>query len=562
MTKPMMAQPRHQDTRLILAVYAVALVLSLVFSFFAGNPYRPAEASVSLGPARFTPPIAFRGMSHADPDLMVYEAHVSRADLARASASADSREGVGVLISRFASNGFVVRWNGVQIGQLGSLALPGANIWNSSAFFPIPESLHADDNVLRIESRSINKTGLADEPVRIVTIRDGFRYTSLFDFFNHTMLLIGIGILMASVVILLLMCLLADSNRLLYLLLAAGTLGIGVYAMDYTAVLSLPISYYLYKRIIMVSLGAAGLFYGLAIRHQLRFRPAAWVGAAGFAGIVLPALLAPDLITFRQFYNVWYLSQLANIVIWLVASLRAYRRQVEARIYLLGYAVLGVHSLFNFLIDRTGLFFPMNAPLVFVAVFSIIPQMLIYFDFLTRKRQLAHESQQREAAVTLAHRDTLTDAYNKRYFLKAAQEFAPPYTLAVFDLDDFKGVNDRYGHPAGDLVLRHLVIQLQELMRREDILCRVGGDEFAIFLPAEQDKAIARLANCRDRLAGRPPIYDGQPIMVTLSMGVTYVRQDEDFNACLRRADQAMYEAKRLGKNRIVSTRDMPTPAP
>ena len=557
-----MAQPRHQDTRLILAVYTAALLLSLLFSFLAGNPYVPAAASITLDNAAFTPSIAFRSMLRTDPDLIVYEARVGKADLARVSASATDQEGIGILISRFASNGYVVRWNGLQIGQLGTMALPGANIWNSCAFFPIPEPLLAEENVLRIESRTINKTGVADEPVRIVTGRDGLRFVSLFGFYNHTVLLVGIGILMTSVMFLLLMAILSEANRLLYFLLAAGTLSIGIYAVDYTPFLSLPVSYDCYKRVILVCLGSTGLFYGLSIRCQLRFRPAAWFGAAGFLAILLAALLAPDLVSFRQIYSWWYPTQLINILVWFIASLRVFRRRVEARIYLLGFAVLGIHSAVNFAIDRTGLFFQMNTPLVYVSVLSIIPLMLIYFDFLTRKRQLAHVSEQREAAVTLAHRDTLTDAYNKRYFLKISQEFAPPYSLAVFDLDDFKGVNDRYGHPAGDHVLKHLVIQLQELMRREDILCRVGGDEFAIFLPATADKALSRLETCRERLAERPPIYDGQAIQVTLSMGVTYVQKGEDFNACLRRADQAMYEAKRLGKNRIVAMPEPPSIKP
>ena len=557
-----MAQPRHQDTRLILAVYTAVLLLSLLLSFLAGNPSVPAAASITIDNEAFTPSIAFRSMLRTDPDLIVYEARVGKADLARVSASATDQEGIGILISRFASNGYVVRWNGLQIGQLGTMALPGANIWNSCAFFPIPEPLLAEENVLRIESRTINKTGVADEPVRIVTGRDGLRFVSLFGFYNHTVLLVGIGILMTSVMFLLLMAILSEANRLLYFLLAAGTLSIGIYAVDYTPFLSLPVSYDCYKRVILVCLGSTGLFYGLSIRCQLRFRPAAWFGAAGFLAILLAALLAPDLVSFRQIYSWWYPTQLINILVWFIASLRVFRRRVEARIYLLGFAVLGIHSAVNFAIDRTGLFFQMNTPLVYVSVLSIIPLMLIYFDFLTRKRQLAHVSEQREAAVTLAHRDTLTDAYNKRYFLKISQEFAPPYSLAVFDLDDFKGVNDRYGHPAGDHVLKHLVIQLQELMRREDILCRVGGDEFAIFLPATADKALSRLETCRERLAERPPIYDGQAIQVTLSMGVTYVQKGEDFNACLRRADQAMYEAKRLGKNRIVAMPEPPSIKP
>lgn len=385
-----MTQPRHQDTRLILAVYAVALGLSLLFSFFTGNPSPITGAHAVIESNAFTPPITFRNLERGAPDRMTHEARVPRS--AFAGAAAASGEGIGLLVSRFASNGYRVWWNGVPIGGQGSLTDARANLWNDCAFYPIPDTLLADENVLVMESRTWNKTGLADEPIRIVGSRDGFRYVGLFRFFNHTVLLIGIGILMASIVILLLMGILSDSHRMLYVLLAAGTLSIGLYAMDYTPFLALPISYDAYKRAVMVCLGSTGLFYGLAVHRQLRFAPAAWLGVAGWIGIVLLALLAPDLIAFRQGYALWYLSQIANIAVWIVAAARVYRRQVEARIYLLGFAVLGLHALINFVIDRTGLFFSMNSPLVYVAVFSIIPLMLIYFDFLIRKRQLAHES--------------------------------------------------------------------------------------------------------------------------------------------------------------------------
>lgn len=160
----------------------------------------------------------------------------------------------------------------------------------------------------------------------------------------------------------------------------------------------------------------------------------------------------------------------------------------------------------------------------------------------------------------LAETDSLTGTANRRqFFLRASEAFqrarstARPLSVLMLDLDNFKEVNDRWGHSAGDQVLTTATKAWQQALREQDILSRLGGEEFAVLLPdTEGSSALA----CAQRLAqALALVADGAvspAISCTASTGVAELCPDDaDFDACLRRADEALYRAKRNGRNRI-----------
>ena len=124
----------------------------------------------------------------------------------------------------------------------------------------------------------------------------------------------------------------------------------------------------------------------------------------------------------------------------------------------------------------------------------------------------------------------------------------------LLDLDRFKDVNDRLGHEAGDRMLRHLAEQARLVLRGEDLLCRLGGDEFVALLP-NTDLAGARIVaeRLREALSAQALVIRGQSIPIPLSIGVAAsLGASDDLESLIRRADQAMYDAKRAGGDRIA----------
>jgi diguanylate cyclase (GGDEF)-like protein len=170
----------------------------------------------------------------------------------------------------------------------------------------------------------------------------------------------------------------------------------------------------------------------------------------------------------------------------------------------------------------------------------------------------------RQEAETLAITDSLTGIANRRHFLekgelflKLSQRYGRPISLLMFDIDHFKQVNDRYGHAAGDAVLRHIVRVAADNLRSSDILGRIGGEEFAVILPETTPPnalAVAELL-CR-RIASTPALLEeAGELVVTVSFGVVGLEgptPGADFGRLLQVADEGLYRAKREGRNRVV----------
>lgn len=182
----------------------------------------------------------------------------------------------------------------------------------------------------------------------------------------------------------------------------------------------------------------------------------------------------------------------------------------------------------------------------------------LYEDITDRKRM---ENKLRE----LAHYDTLTGLVNRAFFLSQLERAISdrrhrraPLALMYFDIDHFKDINDSYGHDAGDALLRAFAARVTETVREHDFFARLGGDEFALMLedlpdPGEAERIASKLVE-----AVRRPFVIGEGVLaITTSIGVSYLEPDMCADDLVRRADQAMYGAKRAGRDRFgIASRD------
>ena len=161
-------------------------------------------------------------------------------------------------------------------------------------------------------------------------------------------------------------------------------------------------------------------------------------------------------------------------------------------------------------------------------------------------------------ARQLADLDALTNLHNRRYFhetlareVARAQRYDRNLALIVFDLDDFKEVNDRVGHLAGDSVLADAAERVRDVVRSADIACRVGGDEFAVILPeSELTDADQLYRRIQAAVSARPVAQIGT---LHLSAGVAELRTEDDAVSFFQRADEALYRAKNAGKGQVVA---------
>lgn len=201
---------------------------------------------------------------------------------------------------------------------------------------------------------------------------------------------------------------------------------------------------------------------------------------------------------------------------------------------------------------------------VFVPIVILILLVAVYI----LKREIARKTlllQERNEELTkLAMLDPGTELYNRRRFYElGGSEFANAkksgdlFGLLMVDIDFFKRINDKYGHDIGDQVILHFAQSCKQYFRSKDIICRFGGEEFIILLPMITEDGIIKVAERMRKSINETEVVisDGRTVRYTISIGVAIFRvSDERIEEIVKRADNALYKAKRKGRNQVVFT--------
>ena len=204
-------------------------------------------------------------------------------------------------------------------------------------------------------------------------------------------------------------------------------------------------------------------------------------------------------------------------------------------------------------------------PIGFLSVYTRSPEQRYAEDEIRELEELSQRAgpaienaRSFREAKQLADLDALTGLHNRRYFhetlareVARAHRYGRSLALIVFDLDDFKAINDRIGHLAGDAVLAETAERVKDVVRSADVACRVGGDEFSVILPesttGDADQLYHRLLGA---VSSRPV---GQAGRLSISAGMAELREEDNPTAFFERADEALYRAKERGKGQVVS---------
>jgi len=201
------------------------------------------------------------------------------------------------------------------------------------------------------------------------------------------------------------------------------------------------------------------------------------------------------------------------------------------------------------------------APVMWLVVSEMVPILLVLNligavligSLMIREEGLAAEN---VALFNAASTDPLTRLHNRRSAVAAYNTLPLPkigdYGTAMlcFDVDNFKTVNDTYGHVLGDRVLSEISDRISKTLRPTDVFSRLGGDEFLIILPSVTNEETRQIAErCREVIAQAAVVDVGTTVPVTISVGVEWLTERPDFLTFVARADEALYQAKKLGRN-------------
>jgi diguanylate cyclase (GGDEF)-like protein len=224
----------------------------------------------------------------------------------------------------------------------------------------------------------------------------------------------------------------------------------------------------------------------------------------------------------------------------IVRTERAHMRSIAGR----AHDIMSVLSRFIYLMSATGL------GLLVLAILSAV----------ALRRSFARERIYRDELHKRANTDELTGVANRRQLLTVldqriaeARAIGTALSFAMFDLDNFKSVNDTHGHAVGDRAIRHVVRTALRMVRLNDMIGRLGGEEFGIILPkAAQDNAFVVCERLRKRLReDAMPLDDQQRLHMTISSGIACLTDEDDASSLMDRADKALYAAKRDGRDQV-----------
>jgi diguanylate cyclase (GGDEF)-like protein len=200
---------------------------------------------------------------------------------------------------------------------------------------------------------------------------------------------------------------------------------------------------------------------------------------------------------------------------------------------------------------------------IWVTVFSIelvlyaVGTVFVIFMLVSERTVTAHR--------TAASTDPLTGMFNRRGFAEATSRVIEreanagrPVTVLIFDIDHFKSINDRFGHPAGDEILKLFATVVLNTLRISDLSGRIGGEEFAALLPCSLEEGVIAAERVREAFADSGIAVEEGPVDTTVSIGVAGGPAGTELEVLLASADTALYQAKRSGRNRVEAAEELP----
>src|SRR6266550_1628941 len=205
----------------------------------------------------------------------------------------------------------------------------------------------------------------------------------------------------------------------------------------------------------------------------------------------------------------------------------------------------------------------MSSGSIWVTVFSVelvlyaVGTVFVIFMLVSERAVSAHK--------TAASMDPLTGMFNRRGFAEATSRVIEreanagrPVTVMIFDIDHFKSINDRFGHPAGDEVLKLFAAVVVNTLRITDLSGRIGGEEFAALLPCPLEEAVVAAERVREAFESSGIVVEDGPVDTTVSIGVAGGPAGTELEVLLAAADSALYQAKRNGRNRVETAEELP----
>ena len=457
---------------------------------------------------------------------------------------------------RIACNWFKVYFNNHLIGTMGNTSANNSIIWNGIASFDIDPNIIENNNTIRIEIYGQYEIGgLSFQPF-ITDMNEGCRIIGWLQFITgfYTM---ATGILLLCFLLLLLLSTMMEQKNLAYLCYAIATCLAAFYTCDSVTIPYLNISLLTFKKLIFSSSYCSIATFSMAIQFHFRRKSPLIMGLILYGLTILLNIMSTDTLIIRKLAIINNFGLLANVLCWIYITITEKNKHDEAKILCVASIVLLATVLYDiiFMFMRTTSVYNFLCANIFGALFlSVAIAVMIFGEFVSLNCKVINEKEKGKRLYDKSVRDTMTGVFNKGYLMSCLQKLDDMYSIIMIDADKFKSINDTYGHESGDEVIIRIANTCTQNVRDDDIVCREGGDEFVIILPACNEATATSIASNILKSFREPfKLKNGTTLTMSLSIGV-YCNSTGtvDYIQALRFADQAQYAVKQNGRNNVL----------
>jgi len=445
-----------------------------------------------------------------------------------------------------AGNGLRLSINGAIIGSRGDLSEGRSSVWNSAHVFLIPPGLLNQDNLIKAEIYGLYEAGITKVPyfidsgksarLRIFLLSWG---GILFHFLLGSFFLLALTFIITGII--------SFNYDKPKIYLGAAIFFITVFLLDYSYIDNLIIPYLVFKKIVIGCHFLGMIFFVLYINsisgvgRNLYSR----IVIAAFSMLLIISIIHPgNMISYRKFYSMAYLSDfllLANLLYFFIRRIEL--RPEVGMIFFGGVVALcfSLHDCICLFIDGGQVFLSQYG---MVFLFLSGSGIVIYEIFRNYLETIKHKKLS-ERYYAESVRDALTGAYNRKILEAVEGDLDSSFSMLLFDLNDFKLVNDTCGHAAGDQVLRKFVEVIKSQVRNNDYVIRIGGDEFLVILPGCQLSVAEQQGGAIIDGLGRIQIdCNGFQIEFSAAFGAAFGQSGAPIAKVIELADERMYQNK------------------
>lgn len=451
-----------------------------------------------------------------------------------------------LLIIRLSSRWYKIYFNDILIGSLGDTVNNKSNIWNAIGIYDLDPSLIRKNNIIKLELFASYEMGM-DTPLLITDISDCYNISTWYSLLSKKIVIIAISFIIFGFTMMMFIYFRARNIKKEYLYYALAGLFMSLSLVNSFDLQVLPFSYLVFKKIFNILPFIATFFMSKGLYHQFHIK---------FSFLSYLTLACSVLLFFlpghQFFYTIKYLSiiLLMNLLSWLYISYKFYKTSTYAQIIL--------YTSFYFVISfMCDMYFPSgkihNIVFLFsgVFIFSITILFFLIMEYAGFQKEIFTHRKMTELLYDRAIKDGMTGTYNHEYIANTLEKLQKDYVIIIMDIDNFKEVNDTYGHQAGDIVIKQVAEGIKNNVRASDIVGRYGGDEFIIVLfDCSEDEATRVAIKIKKAIEGIHKLNNFD-IDITVSIGIYISEKGEPGDEALYKADKALYYVKEHGKNSI-----------